>query len=71
MPRYEEHLEAIKKSAIGSNLKEVKAEAERTGWTIRVVKEDGKACVGTCDFNLARINVVVVDGKVTEVTGLG
>ena len=71
MSLYEEHLEAIKKSAIGNTVEEVSEEAKRTGWSIRVMQKDGKNCVGTCDYNPGRINVAVSDGKITEIIGLG
>jgi len=71
MSLYEEHLEAIKKSAIGNTVDQVSEEAKRTGWSIRVMKQDGKNCMGTCDYNPSRINVAVVDGKITEIMGPG
>lgn len=71
MSLYEEHLEAIKKSAIGNTVEDVAKEAQRTGWSVRVMKQDGKNCIGTCDWNPGRINVAVVEGKITEIIGLG
>jgi nucleoside-triphosphatase THEP1 len=71
MSLYEEHLEAIKKSAIGNTVEEVSEEAKRTGWSIRVMKQDGKDCVGTCDYNPGRLNVAVDNGKITEILGFG
>ena len=71
MSLYEEHLDAIKKSAIGNTVEDVSKEAERTGWSIRVMKQDGKNCIGTCDYRPGRINVAVVEGRITEIIGLG
>lgn len=71
MSLYEEHLEAIKSSAIGNTVEEVSKEAKRTGWSIRVMKQDGKNCMGTCDYNPGRINVEVRGGKIVEILGLG
>jgi nucleoside-triphosphatase THEP1 len=71
MSLYEEHLEAIKKSAIGNTVEEISEEAKRTGWSIRVLKQDGKDCMGACDYNPGRINVAVDNGKITEIIGLG
>lgn len=68
---HQELLEAIKNSAIGHDINEVKQEASRTGWSIRIMKQDGKNCMGTCDYIPSRINVEVKDDKVVEVFGIG
>ena len=71
MPAYEESLVSIKKHSIGKPVDEVRAEAEKAGWVIRVVSLDGKPMVGMCDVKMNRINVVVEGGKVTEVRSIG
>jgi hypothetical protein len=71
MSLYAEHLEAIKRSAIGNTVEQVSEEAKRTGWSVRVMKQDGENCIGTCDWNPGRINVAVVEGKITEIIGIG
>ncbi|MEY4230524.1 MAG: Peptidase inhibitor family, partial [Actinomycetota bacterium] len=40
-------------------------------WTVRVVREDGVALAATADFQPQRVNVVVENGTITEVLGLG
>ena len=71
MSLYEEYLEAIKRSAIGNTVEQVSEEAKRTGWLVRVMRQDGENCIGTCDLNPGRINVAVVEGKITEIISIG
>lgn len=71
MARYEEHLDVIRRFAIGNTVAEVSKEARRTGWLIRVMRKDGENCIGTCDYNPGRLNVAVVDGKITEILSVG
>lgn len=71
MSPYEEQLESIKHVAIGCTVNEIMQEAEKGGWSVRVVKENGKNCMGTCDFQPFRINVAVDRGEVTEIVSLG
>lgn len=71
MSLYEKYLESLKASAIGMSVDEVSEEVKKTGWSIRVMSHDGRKCVGACDYNQSRINVAAVDGKVTEIIGLG
>lgn len=61
----------IKEHAVGKTVAEISEEAKRTGWSVRVMRENGKNCLGACDYSPGRINVAVVDGKVAEVIGLG
>lgn len=56
---------------IGKNINEARGIATSKGLTIRVMEEDGESYVGTCDFRPDRINVVVKEGKVVEITGNG
>lgn len=38
---------------------------------IRVMRVDGKNCVGTCDVNPDRANVAVKNGIITSIIGIG
>jgi hypothetical protein len=40
-------------------------------WTVRVVRKDGVDLAATADFQPQRVNVVVENGTVTEVQGIG
>lgn len=71
MSAYQEHFDQIKASAVGQKLPDVQAEAIRCGWTVRVVENDGKSLIGTCDYRPNRINVSVACGIVTEVCSTG
>jgi len=54
-------------------LDEETAEAEVKGrhWIMRVVQKNKQSMVGTCDLREDRVNVVVDQGIVTEVMGVG
>ena len=64
-------LQQIREFAVGKPLAEVSEKAKAAGWSLRVMRENGKNCMGTCDHNPGRINVAVVDERVTEVISLG
>lgn len=66
-----EALKQIREFAVGMPLTEVTDRAKVAGWAVRVMRDNGKNCMGTCDHNPGRINVAVVDKKVTEVISLG
>ena len=66
-----EEFEQIKEALVNHSIDEAKMLAEAAGWFIRVMRLDGKNCIGTCDFRMNRINVAVEHGRVTEVTGIG
>jgi hypothetical protein len=53
---------------IGLTVDEATALAESESRPARVVEEDGESLPVTMDFIENRLNFVVVDGKVTEVT---
>ncbi len=36
-----------------------------------IVKIDGRPCIGTQDFRTDRYNVSVIDGKISEIVGIG
>lgn len=58
-------------SLVGLCLADAIATAEANGFTVRVVREDGADLAATADFQAQRVNVVVENGTVTEVQGLG
>jgi len=47
------------------------SQCEESGFRMRIVEEDGEARVGTMEYRANRINVIVRDGRVQEVTGIG
>jgi heat shock protein HslJ len=53
---------------VGMPEAEAQAAVEGAGLTFRVVSRDGESFAVTDDYSLTRINVVVVDGAVTEAT---
>ncbi|MBI2690870.1 MAG: hypothetical protein HYX29_02820 [Solirubrobacterales bacterium] len=55
----------------GKTLVEVESWAERKGWTVRVVAEDGKPLAATADYNPDRVNTQVEAGVVTRYCGNG
>jgi hypothetical protein len=42
--------------------------AAQSGYSVRVVSADGEALAVTTDYRLDRVNISVVDGRITEVT---
>jgi hypothetical protein len=56
---------------IGLDEEMAEAEVTERHWVMRVVKKNEQSCVGTCDLREDRINVVVNQGIVTEVMGVG
>ena len=57
-----EAAQKIVESKIHSNLR---------NYSMRITKVDGKAHIVTCDFRMDRLNVEVVDGKISKVIDLG
>ena len=53
---------------IGLTEAEATTQAEANGWTVRVVARDGESFAVTDDFGFSRVNLVIVDDIVTEVT---
>jgi hypothetical protein len=51
---------------IGLSLEEAKQLLESNGYKTRIKMKDGKAMVGTCDYRTDRVNVTLVDDKVTN-----
>ena len=56
---------------IGLDEKAAALEVEERHWVMRVVRENKQSMVGTCDLREDRVNVVVDQGIVTEVMGVG
>lgn len=55
----------------GLTVDEATRVAEQSGWSVRVVREDGVDLAVTMDFRENRMNVAVVDGLVTELVSIG
>lgn len=55
-------------SYVGLTVDEAGAEADDDGRPWRIVEEDGEPLPVTLDHNPERLNFVVVDGRVTQVT---
>ncbi len=53
-------------SLIGLTKEAAKDLAEKNGYTIRVMNEDGQAFMGTMDIRSDRINLSISGGKVVE-----
>ncbi|UTC28954.1 hypothetical protein MARCHEWKA_04420 [Brevundimonas phage vB_BpoS-Marchewka] len=53
---------------IGLTIQEAEA---LTGGLVRATMRDGRPQIGTCDYRLDRINVSVVDGRITAAGGRG
>ncbi len=53
---------------VGMSTADAQAAAQGAGHAFRVVSEDGEARAVTSDYIPTRVNVTVVDGKVTEAT---
>ena len=66
-----EALRKIRELVVGKPLAEVEEKAKAAGWSLRVMRKNGKNCMGSYVHNPGRINVAVVDERVTEVISLG
>ena len=51
---------------IGKTLGEAATVMDDAEYSYRVVSRNGVARVVTCDFDMRRVNLTVVDGKITE-----
>lgn len=56
---------------LGNEEKAAQSLAKENGCDMRVTERDGQIFPMTMDFRPNRVNVVVADGKVSEVTGIG
>lgn len=56
---------------VGLSLEEFTANAETIGFTTRVVQLDGEFLAGTADYRTDRVNVVVVDARVSAIDSIG
>lgn len=56
---------------IGKPFEALQAACKSAGWRVRIVKMDGRPCIGTQDFRTDRYNVSVIDGKISEIVGIG
>lgn len=56
---------------IGLSLQEAREKLEQESKRLRVMQEDGKSRIGTCDLRRDRVNVSVNDGKITDILSVG
>ena len=56
---------------LGKEEKPAQSLAKKNGCDMRVTERDGEMFPMTMDFRPNRVNVVVADGKVSKVTGIG
>jgi len=56
---------------IGLDEERAEVEVKNRHWVMRIVKKNEQSMVGTCDLREDRVNVVVNQGIVTEVMGVG
>jgi hypothetical protein len=59
---------AMTTDVLGMAEAEAQAALEDSGLTFRVVSRDGTGLAVTDDYSVSRINVAIVDGRVTEAT---
>lgn len=55
----------------GKEEKDARALAKKNGCEMRVTERDGEMFPMTMDYRTDRVNVIVTDGKVSSVTGIG
>lgn len=66
-----QQLAIFRTHAIGRPIDYVRRLLDLYGWSVRVVKNDGQNCIGTCDLRQNRVNVEARDGKVVDVLSIG
>lgn len=59
------------KRLVGLRLKRAERVAGRHDCVVRVARRDGEWLVGTSDYNVYRINVIVVEGEITRIYSIG
>lgn len=59
------------KELVGLYFEQAEAVVRKDGYSLRPVKVNGSHCMITRDYRTNRINVEVVDEKITAVTGVG
>lgn len=59
------------KDIVGLSVEEAREKLESQGMALRVMKLDGEGCIGTCDFNIHRVNVEVQNEKIAGIRGIG
>jgi len=64
-------IDQLRKALVGKPYKEANACLPAGYETVRAVKINGASCMVTRDFRLDRANVSVVDGIISDVTGVG
>lgn len=56
---------------VGMKYPEAEGLAQQRGFILRVMVEDGKDCIGSCECRSNRINVEISKGTITEVINHG
>ena len=56
---------------IGLKVKKARKYCEQNGWTLRVIQNDGKPCLGDFSYKSNRINVIVIDDLVYDIVEIG
>ena len=64
-------IQEVMEKIIGLNIDDAEFIAADSGFIVRKVKEDGKGLFIKDDYRVRRINVEVINGKVTNVQGIG
>jgi len=56
---------------IGQSVEDVLIYLKKLDYTIRIVEEDGRVFMVTMDFKNNRVNVIVENGLIISIQGLG
>jgi hypothetical protein len=56
---------------VGKEETEASQICENSGHKMRVMSKDGESYLVTCDYRTDRINVNVIDGKISSISGIG
>jgi hypothetical protein len=74
-PGHEEHRQRVEKwlasrQVVGAELAELLASAKAENVQLRVLSENGRRFARTADLRFNRVNVDVVDGRVSRIDGI-
>jgi len=56
---------------LGLDIKKARKYCEKRGWQLRVVRCDGKECLGDFSYKSNRLNVETLDDKVYDIVEVG
>jgi heat shock protein HslJ len=65
-PTISDATQKVAEDVVGLPEDDAQAAVEGAGLTFRVISRDGEGLAATDDYSVSRINVAIVDGKVTE-----